>query len=60
MKLIAGNKANYNVETGKLEWDLQLKPGESKKLLVTYEVKLPKNKAWRGCSLRERWGSFES
>ena len=48
VKLIAGNKANYNIETGKLEWDLQLKPGESKKLLVTYEVKLPKNKTVAG------------
>jgi len=36
--------AGYDKETGLLEWKLDLKPKESKKILVTYSVKFSKDK----------------
>lgn len=48
VKLMESGKAKYDVETGKLEWDINLKPKESKKISFTYEVKIPKDKAIAG------------
>ncbi len=36
-------EANYNKDTGKLIWNLKLKPSESKKMKLMYSVKYPKN-----------------
>jgi len=36
--------AKYNKDTGKLSWDLQLQPNETKKVVLKYEVKYPKDK----------------
>jgi len=33
-----------NAETGVLTWKLNLKPGESKKVRLSYSVKYPKDK----------------
>lgn len=44
VKLIDSSKANYDLETGKLDWDITLKPNETRKFLVTYEVAIPKDK----------------
>lgn len=38
------SKAKYNTEKGNLKWYLELKPGESKNLIVKYLVKYPKDK----------------
>jgi uncharacterized protein (TIGR02231 family) len=40
--------AAHNLETGKLTWDLQLAPGESKTLRLVFTVKHPKNKPVAG------------
>jgi uncharacterized protein (TIGR02231 family) len=40
--------AKYIKDTGKLSWDLSLKPNESKKLVFKYEVKYPKDKIVSG------------
>jgi uncharacterized protein (TIGR02231 family) len=40
--------AKYTKETGKLIWNLDLKPNETKKLLFKYEVKYPKDKVVSG------------
>ena len=40
--------AVHNLETGKLTWDLQLAPGESKTLRLVFTVKHPKNKPVAG------------
>lgn len=40
--------AKYNKETGKLSWDLNLQPNETKKIVFTYEVKYPKDKQVNG------------
>ena len=48
VKLVESNKANYNSENGKLLWDISLKPNETKKILVTYEILLPKDKNLAG------------
>lgn len=48
VKLAESSKAKYNEETGKLEWDINLKPKESRKISFTYEVKLPKDKIIAG------------
>lgn len=39
---ISGGK--LNADTGKLEWDLELKPNEVKDLIIKYSVKYPKDK----------------
>ena len=36
--------AKFNTETGKLTWDLTLKPRDNKKLTFSFEVKSPKDK----------------
>ncbi len=38
------DKAKYNAETGKLEWTVTLKPGESKKIRFSYTIKYPSDK----------------
>jgi len=43
---IAGGK--YNKDTGKLSWDLNLQPNETKKMVFKYEVKYPKDKQVNG------------
>jgi uncharacterized protein (TIGR02231 family) len=48
VKLTDSSKAKYNEETGKLEWDINLKPKESRKISFTYEVKIPKDKLIAG------------
>jgi hypothetical protein len=35
--------ANFNKETGVLEWKIALKPGESKELTYIYEIDMPYN-----------------
>lgn len=38
------SKAEQNILTGQLKWKLSLAPDESKKIVLTYSVKYPKNK----------------
>jgi uncharacterized protein (TIGR02231 family) len=38
------DKANYTSENGKLEWNLFLKPGESKKIRFSYTIKYPSDR----------------
>ncbi|NBW36518.1 MAG: mucoidy inhibitor MuiA family protein [Cytophagia bacterium] len=40
--------ARYNKETGKLTWDVNLQPNETKKFQFKYEVKYPKDKQISG------------
>jgi uncharacterized protein (TIGR02231 family) len=40
--------AKYNKETGKLVWDMDLQPNESRKVVFKYEVKYPKDKQVSG------------
>jgi uncharacterized protein (TIGR02231 family) len=40
--------ANYNKQSGKLSWNLDIKPGETRKLMYKYEVKYPKDKQVTG------------
>jgi uncharacterized protein (TIGR02231 family) len=42
--LIDDGKSNLEAETGMMGWELKLKPGESKKLRFSYQVKYPKDK----------------
>ncbi|MCW3077951.1 MAG: hypothetical protein JWO32_2560 [Bacteroidetes bacterium] len=39
------SKAEHNTLTGQLKWKLTLNPDESKKIILTYSVKYPKNKS---------------
>jgi len=39
------SKAEHNTLTGQLKWKLSLNPDESKKIILTYSVKYPKNKS---------------
>jgi uncharacterized protein (TIGR02231 family) len=48
VKLIEGSKAKYNEETGQLEWNINLKPKETRKISFAYEVKIPKDKVIAG------------
>jgi hypothetical protein len=36
--------AAYNSRTGEIKWDLELKPQETRQLILTYSVKYPKDK----------------
>jgi uncharacterized protein (TIGR02231 family) len=36
--------ANLDTETGLMNWELKLKPGESKKIRFSYQIKYPKDK----------------
>jgi len=40
--------AKYNKDTGKLSWELNLQPNETKKMVLKYEVKYPKDKPVNG------------
>lgn len=40
--------AKYNKDTGKLTWELELKPNETRKLVYKFEVKYPKDKQVSG------------
>ena len=42
--LLESSGAKIDEAEGKLNWKLELKPGETKKLLLKYEVKYPKDK----------------
>lgn len=44
VKLNEISDAQNNPERGELTWNLQLKPGETKKLILSYTVKYPKGK----------------
>lgn len=48
IKLLETSNANVNNDKGELTWVLYLKAGETKKLKVSYSVKLPKNKVISG------------
>jgi len=41
-------RAKYNKDTGKLSWDMNLQPNETKKIVFKYEVKYPKDKQVNG------------
>jgi uncharacterized protein (TIGR02231 family) len=41
-------EARYDKDTGKLVWEITLKPGESKKLSIGYSVKYPKSMIIQG------------
>lgn len=43
---LGGSK--YNKDTGKLTWELELKPNETRKLVYKFEVKYPKDKQVSG------------
>ena len=45
IEYLENSGARFNTETGKLVWDFNLKPKDSKKLTFSYEVKSPKDKA---------------
>jgi len=40
--------AQYNKQTGKLTWELELKPNETRKLVYKFDVKYPKDKQISG------------
>ncbi|MBX2915550.1 MAG: DUF4139 domain-containing protein [Cyclobacteriaceae bacterium] len=40
--------AKYNKDTGKLTWELELKPNETRKLVYKFDVKYPKDKQISG------------
>jgi len=44
VELLESSNAKVNKETGMLEWELSLKPGETKKLRLSYLVKYPKSR----------------
>ena len=35
----------HNIQTGEIKWDLELKPQETKQVVLTYSVKYPKDKS---------------
>lgn len=44
IELLQSDKAKINTETGILTWDLELKPNETKKIRMSYQVKYPKDR----------------
>jgi len=44
VKALELSGAEYNETTGKLKWKYTLKPGETKKIMLSYYIKYPKNK----------------
>ena len=38
------SSGKYNPQTGEIRWDLEIKPQETKQLVLTYSVKYPKDK----------------
>ena len=45
IEYLENSGARFNTETGKLVWDFNLKPKDSKKLTFSYEIKSPKDKS---------------
>ncbi len=45
IEYLENSGARFNTETGRLVWDFNLKPKDSKKLTFSYEVKSPKDKS---------------
>ena len=39
---LSGGK--YNRQTGEVSWDLEIKPQETRQIILTYSVKYPKDK----------------
>ncbi len=48
VELIDGNGGKVETETGKITWDLNLAPNETKEILFKYSVKYPKGKTVQG------------
>jgi uncharacterized protein (TIGR02231 family) len=48
IEIIEKSNGNYTPETGMINWKLELKPGETKKLKLGYSVKYPKDKMVSG------------
>jgi uncharacterized protein (TIGR02231 family) len=46
--MLENGGAQYNKQTGKLTWELELKPNETRKLAYKFEVKYPKDKQISG------------
>ena len=44
VELLESTGAKEDTETGLLEWEVKLKPGETEKLRLSYRIKSPKNK----------------
>ena len=44
IELLQSDNAKINIETGILTWQMQLNPGESKKVRISYKVRYPKDK----------------
>ncbi len=44
VKVLNTSEAEMNETTGKLKWEFKLKPGETKKITLSFEIKYPKNK----------------
>ena len=44
IELLESSSADVNKETGIMQWELKLKPGETKKLRISYKVKYPKDR----------------
>jgi len=44
VKVLNISGAQANETTGKLTWKLKLKPGETKKITLSFEIRYPKNK----------------
>jgi hypothetical protein len=44
VSLTDSGEADVNTETGIMSWMVKLKPGESKKLRFSYQLKYPKDK----------------
>lgn len=44
VELLQSDSAKVETETGILSWELNLKPGENKKVRISYRVKAPKSK----------------
>jgi hypothetical protein len=40
--------AKFNKNTGKLVWEMEMKPSETRKLVYKFEVKYPKDKQING------------
>jgi len=38
------SEGNYNRQTGEIKWDLEIKPQETREIILTYSVKYPKDK----------------
>ncbi|MDX9811008.1 MAG: DUF4139 domain-containing protein [Bacteroidales bacterium] len=38
------SRGSYNSTTGEVRWDLELKPGETRELIMTYSVRYPKER----------------